>query len=444
MPSIGRQIFLRLALTTIVTSLCAYGWIYWQALSTEGALRELALKDRAVAISDFLAIDADGKPAFNLPKRIADAYSQSADADRYAIRDGSGTILFSSGSSVAPLNRMGDQIYDYDPDGPGPIHMFGAAVRTKLGGQSFVTQVEHAGLDSEYHSAAVNQEFLIDGGLLQLPFLLTWLAVSVFAVRRALAPLKQISHAAECIDPAKADVRLPTEHAPAEIVPLVNAMNLALDRLEIGLRQQREFNADASHQLRTPLAILSANIESMQDRAAAAKLGYDVELMSRIVNQLLIVARLEALSKLHDEAVDLHAVATDVATNLAPIAVASGKHLEVVSEEQSILVRGNAEALRAVLTNLVENAVSHTLPGTTVSIYVTDGPAVEVIDSGPGVPGDQIDRIFDRFWKGDRNGKGAGLGLAIVKQIMGALQGTVSVTNIPDRGASFKLTFSRA
>jgi signal transduction histidine kinase len=166
--------------------------------------------------------------------------------------------------------------------------------------------------------------------------------------------------------------------------------------------------------------------------------------MSRIVNQLLIVARLEALSKLHDEAVDLHAVATDVATNLAPIAVASGKHLEVVSEEQSILVRGNAEALRAVLTNLVENAVSHTLPGTTVSIYVTDGPAVEVIDSGPGVPGDQIDRIFDRFWKGDRNGKGAGLGLAIVKQIMGALQGTVSVTNIPDRGASFKLTFSRA
>ena len=99
--------------------------------------------------------------------------------------------------------------------------------------------------DAEYLRAAVNEEFLTDGGWLQAPFLLAWLAVSMLAVRRALAPLKQVSRVAEEIDPATPNTRLPTRNVPIELVPLVNAINLALDRLEHGLMRQREFNANA-------------------------------------------------------------------------------------------------------------------------------------------------------------------------------------------------------
>src|SRR5262249_26669648 len=216
---------------------------------------------------------------------------------------------------------------------------------------------------------------------------------------------------------------------------------LALNRLEHGLMRQREFNANAAHQLRTPLAVLSANIEAMQDKNMAAKLTYDVELMSRIVNQLLLVARLETLSYLPNETVDLFAIPTEVATNLAPLAVASGKHLEILNGTAPILVRANAEALHAALSNLVENALSHTPPDTTVSIRLTHEPTVEVVDRGPGVPPDKRDQIFERFWKGDRNGKGAGLGLAIVKHIMTTLQGSVSISDNPVGGAAFTLRF---
>jgi signal transduction histidine kinase len=287
----------------------------------------------------------------------------------------------------------------------------------------------------------VNEEFLTDGGWLQVPFLFAWLAVSMLAVRRALAPLKQVSRVAEEIDPATADTRLPTRNVPTELVPLVNAINLALDRLQHGLMRQREFNANAAHQLRTPLAVLSANIEAMQDKSTAAKLTYDIELMSRIVNQLLLVARLETLSHLHNETVDLMAITTDVATNLAPLAVASGKHLEILNGTAPIFVQANPEALRAALSNLVENALSHAPPETTVSIRLTQEPSVEVVDCGPGVPPDKRNQIFERFWKGDRNGKGAGLGLAIVKHIMTALQGSVSISENPGGGAAFTLRF---
>jgi signal transduction histidine kinase len=134
-------------------------------------------------------------------------------------------------------------------------------------------------------------------------------------------------------------------------------------------------------------------------------------------------------------------VATEVATNLAPLAIASGRQLEVLSGASQVVVRANADALRAALSNLVENALAHTLPDTAVTIRVTPEPAVEVIDSGPGVPPEQRGQVFERFWKGDRNGKGAGLGLAIVKHIVTALQGSVSVSDNPHGGAAFTLHF---
>src|SRR5215467_11990314 len=447
MRSISRRIFVRLAITTVLMSMFAYGWVYWQAQSTEIAVRQRVLLNQAKLIASFLGVDEHGELVFNLPQPIAESYRSATGAQRYAIRDQAGEVLFGSGPTTGPLplfSQLTQAAYDYDPDGPGPLHMYGAAVKSNLKERIFFTQVEEDVLDAQYLRAAVNEEFLTDGGWLQVPFLLAWLGISMLAVRRALAPLKHLSRVAENIDPATADTRLPTRNVPTEVVPLVNAINLALERLAHGLMRQREFNANAAHQLRTPLAVLSANIEAMQDKATAAKLTYDIELMSRIVSQLLLVARLETMSHLPSETVDLTAIAADVAANLAPLAVTSGKQLEILNGTGPLLVQANAEALRAALTNLVENALSHTPAGTTVSIRLTPEPTVEVIDCGPGVPPDKRDQVFERFWKGDRNGKGAGLGLAIVKHIMTALQGSVSISDNPGGGAAFTLRFPPA
>ena len=158
-------------------------------------------------------------------------------------------------------------------------------------------------------------------------------------------------------------MRLPSAGIPEDIFPLVSSVNNVLDRLDEGLRQQREFNANAAHQLRTPLAVLGANIDTMNDSAVAAKLRYDVEVMSRIVNQLLLVARLETLNIRLDERVDLCLTARQAAENLGPIAISTNKTLEVEEPAAPVFIRGNGFVVNIAISNLIENALNHSPPG---------------------------------------------------------------------------------
>ena len=443
--SISRRIVVSLAVTTVIAGFCEYGWLYLKAASTASALRERTLIQQARDIAGFLVIDGNDKVDLVLPARLAEAYNNSESAYHYTVREEHGALIFTSGPSVGPLpvfNNRRQTVFDYDPDGPGPLHVFGAAVKVTVGGRTFVTQVEQTAIESQFLSSSVAEEFLTDGGWLQFPFLAALLGVSVIVVKRSLRPLKEISRTAELIDSTKSGVRLPTGNVPDEIKPLVAAVNLALDRLDEGLTRQREFNANAAHQLRTPLAVLTANIDAMSDHMTASKLRQDVELMSRIVSQLLLVARLETDSIATDQKVELNRLATDVATNLAPLAVSCGMQLEVIRSPGEVSICGSSQALTAALGNLIENAISHTPTGTKITVRVVDEPAIEVIDTGHGISLEARDRIFDRFWKGDRCGKGAGLGLAIVSRIMTTLHGSVSVTDAPGGGALFKLTFA--
>jgi hypothetical protein len=180
MHSISRRIFVSLAITTVVTSLCAYGWIYWEAKLTENVLRQRALLDQASLVADYLTLDGSGTLILELPMHLREAYKSSPGYHRYTVRAENGDLLLGSGLNTRPLppfRQPTHTVYDYDPDGPGPRHMFGAAVRTNVGGRIFVTQVEQDGLDSQYLREAVNQEFLSDGGWLQAPFLFAWLGV---------------------------------------------------------------------------------------------------------------------------------------------------------------------------------------------------------------------------------------------------------------------------
>lgn len=442
--SLLRRITVGLTATMLIAGLSSFGWLYLKAKWTDISLREQTLFDQARVIAEYLKLDGNNSITLNLPSRLAEAYSSPESEYHFAVRGENGQYLFDSGEAVSALpdfSRSRQKLYDYDPDGPGPLRVFGAALRTEVGRRTVFVQVEQKTHDPDYLRMAVIDEFITDGGWLVIPFLLMLLGVSIWIVKRGLAPITQISALAESIGPNNANVRLPIDRIPLEILPLVQSMNEALDHLERGLQRQREFNANAAHQLRTPLSVLMANVDTLEEPEIANRLRADVEQMSRIVSQLLLVARLETVPINLDEVVDLNDAAAEIAASLAPLALASGRSLELVRSDEPVVIRTNTFAVRAALSNLIENAIKHTPAGTSVRLRVTDRPSIEVIDRGAGVPFEQRAKIFERFWRGDRGGNGAGLGLAIVDQIMKALQGSVSVGDASDGGALFTLIF---
>jgi signal transduction histidine kinase len=276
-----------------------------------------------------------------------------------------------------------------------------------------------------------------------LPTLLAALLIGALTLRGGLRPLQRLAREAAHITPAESERRLPLAGLPRELAPLVRAINAALDRLDQGFRAQRDFTADAAQQLRTPLAILAAHLDTLGDRAVAASLREDVARMSRLVEQLLLVAELEALTLKPDEQADLSALAVEVAQAVAPLALARRRSLAVVGAEAPVIVHANHDALHQALRNLVENAINHTGEGTTVEIAVgAHPPSLGVRDHGPGVAASDREMLFQRFWRADRaNSRGAGLGLAIVQRIATAHGARLSVADAEGGGAVFIIEF---
>jgi signal transduction histidine kinase len=445
MRSLQLRLALSLAALYIAATAIAVTGIVYQAYSTADELSTEDLNRRARHLANVVVADGAGEAKVELPDWLAALYRSGRFL--YAARRPAGKIIAASNDEVADL------VTRLPVPGEQPAYFrlthFGAAARDYYGltakldsrvGPLWVTIARAADDDELVHSLL--REFVFNVAWLVPLVAAATLAIGIVAIRRGLRPLRQVSAMAATIEPGSMSVRLPVKDVPSEVQPLVAAVNQALDRLEQGFAVQRRFTANAAHELRTPLAILTGAIEHLAASHDVAMLKSDVARMNRLVEQLLSVARLDAIALDVSGQIDLCGVAKDVVAYLAPIAVANKRALAAQGVEGQVIVKGNRHAIEDAIRNLVENAFAHAPPGSEIVVEVDPNGAVRVADRGPGVAVGERERIFDRFWRGKGStGQGSGLGLAIVSEIMKAHHGRVEVGDNPDGGAVFTLVF---
>jgi two-component system, OmpR family, sensor kinase len=297
------------------------------------------------------------------------------------------------------------------------------------------------------------------------------LGVAGYAVvHRSLRPLAEVEETAAAIAAGELDRRVPQRDPRTEVGRLSLALNGMLAQIQRAVAaseasaeqarhsevRMRRFITDASHELRTPLTTIRGFAELYRQGAAR-----DVEmLMSRIesesrrmgllVEDLLLLARLDAQRPLDQHRIDLLTLATDAVHDAQSIAPRRRIAMEVFDGPGTPEVIGDEARLRQVLGNLVANALQHTpdTAGMTVRVGTTcERAIVEVVDEGPGMSWQDSHRIFERFYRTDesrtRTSGGAGLGLSIVESLVYAHGGTVSVTTAPGRGCRFQVSLPR-
>ncbi|MGW4922823.1 sensor histidine kinase [Streptomyces parvulus] len=316
-----------------------------------------------------------------------------------------------------------------DGEGPG-YRLLTRALPDRRG--TLVTAVPLSSVDGTLHRLLLVEGAATAGALVLLAVSGLWL------LRRGLRPLESMARDADAIAAGRGGLRVAPADEDSEVGRLGLALNTMLDGQESTQARLRQFVADASHELRTPVtAILGyADLHAQGALGEPAHLGRAMNgitdealRMRRLVDDLLLLARLDTVRAPERVPVDLAKVAQ---ASAGAARAADPRYPVALDTGGPAVVEGDGEQLRRVVDNLLGNVRAHTPEGTRarVAVAVADGWArLSVVDEGPGIPAESLPRVFDRFYRADRarGGHGSGLGLAIVAAVVDAHGGRVDV-----------------
>jgi two-component system OmpR family sensor kinase len=459
------------------------------ARSTESALIEQADQSIKKQSAHMFGPDNNGKGDNNAPPKPESANSvtpvsgttgdQGKDDDsQYGggeqtlasfVYRSDGTIRFSSPSG-----------YSDDPDSPPNIPPVGSSEFNRMvnrittvssvdGRLDYRVLIEHgresgdfavtaAPLDSirETVRSLIKRFFMIGGlGLILVAFAVWWV------IRSEFRPVDSMIDTAAAIAGGDLARRVPEGNPKTELGRLGGALNDMLSQIEEGLHQRdaneqrlRRFVADAAHELRTPLTSVRGYSELYRQGAypdqasvdhAMSRIESEGSRMARLVDDLLLLARMDQARPLEQRPLDMVSLANEAATDFQTVAP---DHPLDWNPSGEVLVRGDPVRLRQIIDNLLSNARTHTPAGTAISMSVQQvGNEAELViaDNGPGMTEEERQKVFERFWRADasraRNTGGSGLGLAIVQSLVTAHGGTVKLKSAPGKGAMFTLRF---
>jgi two-component system OmpR family sensor kinase len=310
-----------------------------------------------------------------------------------------------------------------------------ATSATDARGHDVVLVVGRSLLDRDEALGSVVDSFAIGGALAVVLASLLGYGVA----RAGLAPVRAMTARARQISDTRDDVALPLPRAHDEIRQLGETLNAMLARLAESFDRERRFVADASHELRSPLAVLRTEIEGTlwtADLTPAARTALESALaecdrLARLTEDLLVLASVsDGHLPIRPERLDLHVVLEAVRLQFADAAVRDGRHLVVTTPPDLHPITADPTRLRQALTNLVANALLHGRGDVTLTVIEADGTIISVTDEGDGFSDDFAPMAFERFTQADRahRGDGAGLGLAIVHAIVAAHHGRAKVS----------------
>jgi heavy metal sensor kinase len=273
--------------------------------------------------------------------------------------------------------------------------------------------------------------------------------------RRALKPVDEITRAAKTISIENLASRLPAPSTGDELERLVDAWNATLARLESAVGTLSRFAADASHELRTPVAVIrtSAEVALRREREPDAyrdalhEIAAESERMTQLLEDLLFLARRDARGEgMALAVVDLREIVASAAQELRALAVMKGIRIRLAPSAADASIAGNAAALRRLFLALLDNALKYSAEGAEVTAFVerADGKVVaRIVDQGIGIAAEDLPHIFERFYRANksRTGEGYGLGLSLAQSIAAAHNAIISATSEPGRGSAFQVSF---
>jgi two-component system, OmpR family, sensor histidine kinase TctE len=446
-PSLLRTLVVRLTIVVVLALAACYLELYFEF---RDGLMGLEGQSIAIQVQDLRGAVVSGKapPHLQLPRSLQEFYAQPDALNGYQLLSADGKVMESGGFSSPDLPlpvAQGDEqvVMQMETNALSGNSVMAAALRLDDRDGQYWLRVVRNLKDSE---SLVAQLML--GALDELypPIILLLIAVVgvvVVTVLSSLRSLRAVSRQASMLSLNRLDERLHAKNLPRELVSLVQAVNGSLDRLEADYRAQREFTANAAHQLRTPLATLRARLESRFSVQELGDVTFEIEQLARLVEQLLCLARLDSEEQFQFATFDAYAVALEVARELVPVALEAEHFVTAATPDASVLTHGNATLTRLVFRNLIENAIQYTPAGTSITLSAESG-AVIIADDGPGIAAETAASLFERFRRGpNASGPGAGLGLAIAKYIMDRQGGRLSLDATVARGARFVMEFPK-